>query len=312
MKIVFFGTPQYVLPILVKIHKKFKSKDGVSPIVAVVTQEPKPAGRDKHISYSAIDTWAFKKKVPIYFDAQKLIDNNVQADIGILAAYGKIVPKNVIDYFNKGILNVHPSLLPKYRGASPVQSALVAGEEMTGVSIIKLDKELDHGPIVSSFKEQVLGNDNTASLRNRLFEMSAEFVSELIPAYFKGKIQPKEQHHDLATYTTTIRKLHAYIPEKYVSHAIEGKIADVNWKIPFIDELEIKPTAKNIERFIRAMHPWPEAWTCINISGKKLRLKLINAKSENNKLILENVQLEGKNPVSWEQFKEGYKTAIFE
>lgn len=312
MRIVFFGTPQYVLPILIKVHKVFKSKDGITPIVAVVTQKAKPAGREKRLKYSAIDAWAFKRKIPIYFYSQKLIEDNVRADIGILAAYGEIIPEDVIKHFEKGILNVHPSHLPRYRGASPVQAAIAAGETTTGVSILKLDNELDHGPVVSGFKDQILENDTTASLRNRLFERSAEFISDLIPAYIEGKVRPKEQNHKLATFTTAIKKAHAHIPPKYIDLAIKGKSSHESWQIPFIKDFETTPSAEAIERFIRAMHPWPEAWTDITISGKKLRLKLISAGVENEKLVLDRVQMEGKNPVSWQQFQEGYKTAIFE
>src|SRR3989344_5724812 len=166
MRIVFFGTPDYVLPILVSLHKVFRIKGEKSPVVAVVTQSPKPIGREKFIHYSDVDTWAYKRKIPAFFDSRELVKNNIEADIGILAAYGSIIPKDVIEHFPKSILNIHPSLLPAWRGASPVQATIVAGDKVTGVTIIKLDEELDHGPIISQFKEELLDEETTDTLRS--------------------------------------------------------------------------------------------------------------------------------------------------
>ncbi|MEJ2348007.1 MAG: methionyl-tRNA formyltransferase, partial [Patescibacteria group bacterium] len=140
MRIVFFGTPDYVLPVVELLHKTFKSKDG-SCIVAVVTQTPKPVGRKKTLTYSPIDRWAHQKGILTLYKSEELLDHQSDADLGILASFGEIIPKEVINYFPHGILNIHPSLLPKYRGASPVKGALISGDEETGATIIKLDEE---------------------------------------------------------------------------------------------------------------------------------------------------------------------------
>ncbi|KKT67322.1 MAG: methionyl-tRNA formyltransferase, methionyl-tRNA formyltransferase [Candidatus Curtissbacteria bacterium GW2011_GWC1_44_33] len=273
MKIVFFGTPDYVLPVLTSLHKKFVTGPGVSPIAAVVTQSPKPTGRKQILTYSPVDKWA------------ELIKNSVKADIGVLAAYGEIIPKNVIDTFPHGILVVHPSLLPKYRGASPIQGAIANGDKQVGVTIIKMDEKIDHGPIVSQFKEETKPDDTTETLRARLFERSKDVIAEMIEPYLQGKIKPKEQNHDEATYTKIITKQDGFIEaERFTSEAAKA------------------------ERFIRAMQPWPQAWTFI---GKK-RLKILKAHLENGKLVLDEVQLEGKNPVSWKEFKMGYPKVAFE
>ena len=282
MKIVFFGTPDYVLPILTSLHKKFVSGPGVSPIAAVVTQSPKPTGRKQILTYSPVDKWAHEHKIDIFYQSSELIKNSVKADIGVLAAYGEIIPKIVIDTFPHGILVVHPSLLPKYRGASPIQGAIANGDKQVGVTIIKMDEKMDHGPIVSQFKEETKPDDTTDTLRARLFERSKEVIAEMIEPYLQGKIKPKEQNHDEATYTKIITKQDGFIEaESFTSEAAKA------------------------ERFIRAMQPWPQAWTLI---GKK-RLKILKAHLENGKLILDEVQLEGKSPVSWEEFKRGYPDA---
>jgi methionyl-tRNA formyltransferase len=311
MRIVFFGTPEYVLPVLKAVHKKFKEKDGTSPISAVVTQEPKPVGRSQFVEYSPIDTWAYKRDIPKFFSAKDIVKEKIEADIGVLAAYGEIIPKDVIEYFPQGILNIHPSLLPKYRGASPIQGAILAGEKETGVTVIKLDEKLDHGPVVSFFKEEVNKNDTTKELRERLFARSADFLSDLIPPYISRKVSLKAQNHKEATYTTLIRKADGFIEPSHFKNALEGKTTNVDWDIGFMKDFAVKPSPEVIERFIRAMHPWPQAWTNVNVSGETLRLKILSAKLKEGSLLPEMVHLEGKSAVTWKQFKEGYTSAMF-
>ncbi len=326
MKIVFFGTPDYVLPILDTLHKEFKERSSKSSIVAVVTQAARPAGRKKILTYSPVDAWAHKKKIPVFYNSQDLVEQKVEADLGILAAYGLIVPNNAIKYFPFGILNIHPSLLPKFRGASPIQASIISGDNETGVTIIKLDNKVDHGPIISQFKERVLPTDTTDSLRKRLFKQSAEVLVTLLPAYLKGKITPRKQDHKKATFTTLLKKEYGFIPPKYLDATLQGKSFKGKWKIPFIKDYTLNPTPYTLERFIRAMQPWPISWTYIQLNSKlkaqsSKRLKILRAHLEPNTehralntkqiLVLDEVQLEGKNPVSWKQFKQAYPKAKF-
>jgi len=306
MKIVFFGTPEYVLPILSTLKKSYD-------IAGVVTQKPQPAGRKKYITHSPVDKWAHEKKIPIFYSAEELISQNIEVDFGVLAAFGQIVPDSVIDHFPKGILNIHPSLLPKWRGASPVQATIVSGDKTTGVSIMLLDEKMDHGPIISQLKEEVLDHDTTDSLRKRLFKRSAEFLIDLIPNYLNGKIKPKPQDHSKATYTTTVKKEHGFIPSEYLTAALQGDSLQKRWKIGFIKNLTIYPTPSTIQQFIRAMEPWPIAWTRTKLrhAASPRRLKILKAHLENMKLVLDEVQLEGKNPVSWKQFEQGYPEVKF-
>jgi len=285
MKIIFFGTPDYVLPILKALAKKYE-------IAAVVTQSPKPTGRKQFITYSPVDTWAYKRKIPVYYNFEKPLP---EADLGILAAYGKIIPEFIISRFPSGILNVHPSLLPKYRGASPVQSATLAGETETGVTIIKLDNKVDHGPIVTQFKEDILPDDTNQTLTARLFARSAEVLTQLIPAYVAGKTKLKPQDEKKATYTKLFTKEDGFI------------------------DLTLNHEPLTIYNFIRAMTPWPGCWTyvqlMVNSQGlmAKKRLKILKAHLNLNpqSLIIDLVQLEGKEPVSWKQLKAGYPSSTF-
>lgn len=266
MKIIFFGTPEYVVPIVDKLHKYHE-------IVAVVTQPPKPVGRDQAFTYSAIDTWAHKKKISKLFDFSDL----PKADLGVCASYGAIIPKEVIDSFKFGILNIHPSLLPMYRGASPIQAAIADGQTETGVTIIKMDEKMDHGPLVAKFKDEILPTDTFETLRIRLFEKTTQVLLDLLEPYTKGKINPKTQNDTMATYTKIITKADGFV--------------DLN-----------KDDPKNIERKLRAYSSWPGIWTLIE--GK--RLKILKAHLEDNQIIPEDVQLEGKKPVSWGQFIRAY------
>ncbi len=278
MKIVFFGTPNYVLPILTKLHKTFVTGPGRSPVVAVVTQPPRPIGRKQIITYSPIDKWAHEHKIPIFYSSDELIEANLDIELGVLASYGEIIKSEVINLFPQGILVIHPSLLPKYRGASPVPAAIKNGDKVSGVSIIKMDAKMDHGPIVAQFKEDILPDDTTESLRDRLFARSADVLVETLEPYIQNKIKPKAQNHDEATFTKLTKK-----------------------EDGFIDLSKTSP--QDGERFVRAMYPWPGAWTYL---PNQKRLKIIKAHLEGEKLVPDEVQLEGKEPVTYKQFKEAY------
>lgn len=307
MKIVFFGTPDYVVPILSAIHKEFIGKAGKSPIVAVVTQGPKEVGRKKTVTFSPVDKWAHERNIKTYYSSEKLIDDKVEADLGILAAYGEIIPKSVLSMFKHGILNIHPSALPEFRGASPVQGTIASGKNETAGTIIRLDEKMDHGPIIVQFKEDVLTHDTTESLRNRIFDRSKDVMTEVIKPYISGKIKLKAQDHEKATYTKLLKKDFGLVPPQYLNKALEGEVSNEDWEIAFVTGLTQKPTPENIENFIRSLSPWPGAWTYINLrEGNKKRMKILKTHIDGTKLVLDEVQLEGKNPVSWELIKQAY------
>ena len=274
MKIIFFGTPDYVLPILDKLHKYHE-------IVAVVTQSPKPMGREKTLNYSAVDSWAFKKHIPRNFDYVDL----PEADMGVCASFGMIIPNIVLNHFKYGIINIHPSLLPNFRGSSPIQATLISGVNLTGVSIIKMSEKMDAGPILTQFKEEVLPNDTNETLRARLFEKSADILLQMIPAYIDGKINLKPQDENKVTMTKMITKEDGYVDLYNDDHEL-------------------------IWRKFRAYSPWPGIWTKINdkqslpLRGK--RLKILKCRFEESKLIIDEVQPESKNPTNWNVFRRTY------
>lgn len=312
MRIVFFGTPEFVVPVVEMLHRTFIKKRGESPIVAVVTQKPALVGRKQYLSHSAVDTWAFKHKVPIFYSSPDVIDTGVKADIGILAAYGEIVPPRVIKAFPHGILNIHPSLLPKFRGASPVQGTLALGEKTTGVTIIKLDDQLDHGEIVSQFEEEIMENETSKTLTEKLFLKSTEVLISLLEPYMSGKIKTKKQDEKEASFTTRIKKIDGFIPPAILNSALGEKSSKNKLKIGFMKETEIKATPESLNNLIRALYPWPCAWTEVKMGQtNKSRLKIISAHLDGKKLVPDQIQLEGKDIVSWDEFQRGYPAAKF-
>jgi len=276
VKIIFFGTPDYVIPILEGLNKHYK-------LVGVVTQPPKLVGRKQLKTFSAVDNWAHKRKIKVITDLREKLP---EANLGIVASYGRIIPQEVINHFKNGILNIHPSLLPKYRGASPIQSQIIDGVAETGVTVIKMDSKMDHGPIVSSLWGVITPEDTNETLRNKLFHESVEFLIELIPNYLTGKIKLKPQDEAGATFTKIIDR-------------DDGRV-DLKKDDPI-----------QIERKFRALNPWPGIFTQVNINGKNLRLKILGLHLEDGKMVLDKVQLEGKKAVSFEEFKRGYPQIEF-
>lgn len=291
MKVVFFGTPDFVLPIPQALLEA-----GFS-VVAVVTNPDRPVGRKQILTPSPVKKWAFKHQIPT-LTPEKLDTNsqlsgearscfaglitNYHPDLGVLAAYGKILPQEVIDLFPQGILVVHPSLLPAYRGASPVQAAILNGDKVTGVSIIKMDEKMDHGPIVSQFKEEIKLDDTAETLYQRLFQKTAEVLVTILPAYIEGCLNPREQDHKKATFCKLLKKEDGYIDLKNPCLSAGRPL-----------------TPETFKRMLRAYHPWPGVWTRLRL-GFGGQARIIKFLPENQ------VQLEGKKPVTWKQFQQNY------
>lgn len=252
-KIVFFGSDRYSQIVFKALKTDRRFETAKAPPAKVKTKE------------IARQIRKFKPKV------------------GILASYGKILTSEVLNLFPFGVLNLHPSLLPKYRGPTPVPSALLAGETETGLTILKMDKEVDHGPMVAQFKVPIKSTDTSEVLLNRCFAAGAKILLTILPAYLENRITPRPQSHQKATFTPKFTRESGLI----------------NWQ---------KPAAYN-ERFIRAMFPWPGAWTKVKIGSALKRLKILQGHLEKGELILDLVQLEGKKPVVFKQFQEGYPKA---
>jgi len=303
IKIVFFGTPNIATITLNELIKQFR-------VIAVVTQPDKPAGKEKKIEATPVKRIAQDYGIKI-FQPKDLITigkdlSSLSPDIGVLFAYKNTVPKDIINLFPFGILNIHPSLLPKYRGPSPVQSAILNNETKTGVTIIKIDEEIDHGPIIAQKEVQMNYGENANDLLQRLSIIGTQLLMESISKYINKEITPQDQEHSEATKTNTISRENGLI----------------NWK----------NNAKSIYLQYRAYFPWPGAYT--QFMGKRFKIIDLNilesimentyapgtifstknedlaVQCEKSAIILYQIQLEGKKPISGKDFLLGYKDSI--
>lgn len=287
LKIIFFGTPDFVIPVLSTLQKNFS-------LVGIVTAPDKKVGRKQLLTPSPLKSWLQgdaldvqpkpkepKVFTPVSFD-QKIIQSlkKLQPDLIIVAAYGKIIPQEIIDIPKFGSINIHPSLLPKYRGSSPIQSVILNGDKVSGISIIKMDKEIDHGPVIYAEEFSLSSIDTFETLSINMFLRSAGILLKIIPAYISGKLKPELQNHAIASYCNLMKKEDGYFS---------------------IDNL---PKPEILNRMIRAYYPWPTAWTKWNPSQLH---KDTPCEAKVIKFLPGNlVQIEGKKPILLKDFLNGY------
>ncbi len=267
-KIVFLGTPEFSVKIL-----EIMKQSGFTPNL-IITAPDKPVGRKMELTPSPVKSWAKKNNIPVEYDYKSLIAFN--PDLCIVASFGKIIPVDILKIPKYGFINVHPSLLYKFRGASPIQSAMLSGEKETGVTIMLMNEKMDEGPIltISNLKSQI-SKLSYKELEEKLAELGGELLVETIPKWIKGEIKPKPQEHEKATYCKKITK--------------EDGLID--WS----------ETPEIIERKIRAYNPWPGAYTFID--GK--RLIIAQAERKNTSLKIKRVKPEGKNEMIFEDYLRG-------
>jgi methionyl-tRNA formyltransferase len=214
---------------------------GQFSVVAVVTQPDKPKGRDLKLTPSPVKVLAEKLKLPVWQPLKARDDQfirqlrELKPDLMAVVAYGQILPQAMLEVPPHGCLNVHTSLLPKYRGAAPIQWAIADGEPETGVTIMKMDAGLDTGPVLAVRRTPILPSDDSQTLHDRLAQLGAELLVETIPGYVAGKISPQPQPVEGSTYAAKIKKE-------------DGRI---DWNLP----------AVKIWNRLRAFTPWPGAFT---------------------------------------------------
>jgi methionyl-tRNA formyltransferase len=252
LRIVFMGTAELSCASLETL-----ARDSRFQVVAVVTQPDKPKGRDLRLQPSRVKSLALKLNLPVLQPARARDEGFIaelrvlRPDLIVVVAYGHILPPTILELPRHGCLNVHTSLLPKYRGAAPIQWAIANGDTDTGVTIMKMDAGLDTGPILSQRRTAILPSDDSATLHSRLAQLGAELLMETIPDYVAGKIQPQPQ------------------PSDGMSHAPKIKKEDgcVDWNLP----------ANTIWNRLRAFTPWPGAFTFLALEPKPHLLKIWKA-----------------------------------
>lgn len=315
IRIVFFGTHTFATTVL---NELVNASD--VQILAVVTPLDKPAGRGNKVESPLIKKFAEQHRLPV-LQFQKLKNEAIgqlqtlNADLFVVAEYGLLIPQAVLALPPHGVLNVHPSLLPKYRGASPTQSALLNGDAETGVSIMLLDAEMDHGPILAQERCAIDYHDTTPTLEANLGRLGATLLIKTLPDWIAGKIKPHEQNHTQATFCKKLTRDDGHI----------------DWS----------KSAEEIYRMWRAYLPWPGVFTMWD--GKRVKIVschpearsaegsheiLRRAQNDNigtpfltpdnhlaiacgtGAVIVERLQLEGKKELDADAFLRGYPSSL--
>lgn len=279
LEFVFFGTPRFAVIVL----EELKAAGYVPSLI--VTSPDQPKGRKLILTPSEVRVWANEHGIPVLTPSSLRDDQflselkRYSSPLFIVAAYGKLIPKTVLDMPEYGILNVHPSLLPKFRGASPIESTICSEENETGVTIMKIDEEMDHGDIVAQ-KECAIPNwpPKGSVLTELLAHEGGKLLAATISSWTKER-RSTPQNEQMATFTKKITKEDGLID-------LEGD-ATVNLKK------------------IRAYDEWPGAYFFAERNGKKIRVRIIDAKLEGEKLLIERVVPEGKKEMPYADFLRG-------
>jgi len=244
MRIVFFGSPEFALP---SLDALLESRHEV---VAVVSQPDRPAGRGHAATPPPVKSAALSHRLQVLQPEQVSDPDSVEAiralapDAFVVAAYGQILRQRLLDVPPRGILNVHASLLPRWRGASPVAAAILAGDELTGVTLMQMVRALDAGPVLARVEVPISPHDTAGTLEPRLAQAGARLLGETLDAWLSGELQAEPQDESLVTYAPQIKRADALL----------------DWSLP----------AVGLWRQVRAYNPWPVAFT--RWQGEELRI----------------------------------------
>lgn len=305
IRTVFLGSPAFALPSLEALM------NAGTNIVGVVTQPDKPAGRGNHIASPPVKIWAEEHGLPVFQPKGLKKEENraflppLVPDLLVIVAYGKILPKEVLDLPKFGAVNVHASLLPKYRGPAPIPAAILAGDTETGVTIMKLDEGMDTGPTLAAERVPITPDDTTGTLLKKLADVGAHVLVPTLEQYLAGALSPTPQDDSRASICPMITK-------------DDGRI---EWSKP----------AEQIARMVRAYTPWPQAFT--HWQGKRLLIHQAHPREQANStpasagqsvrhgqdiavctgkgvLVLARIQLEGGKTLSAKDFVLGHQSFL--
>ena len=304
-RVVFMGTPDFALPALEGLAT------GPYELVAVYTQPDRPAGRGQQLATTPVKRWALEHgiavRTPVSFRKPDTLEElrDLRPDVLVIAAYGRLLPPPVLVIAPRGAINIHPSLLPRYRGPSPVTAAILAGDAVTGVTIMLLDEGMDSGPILSQIEMPIGAEDTTGTLTKKLAVAGADLLLQTLPRWLIGEITPQPQDASRVITCAKVEKEHGHI----------------DWTRPALD----------LERAVRAYNPWPGAYT--HWQGKQLKVlharvaidsgtpgsvtvvdvpgdgraeKALAIATGDGTLLVREVQLEGKRPMSAREFLAGH------
>jgi methionyl-tRNA formyltransferase len=300
-RIVFMGTPQFAV-------KSLEACLGLGEVVAVVTQPDKPRGRGQEVSFSPVKQLALEKGLPV-LQPVKIRGTSfaselaaLKPDVAVVTAYGKILPKDVLEAPAHGCVNVHASLLPRFRGAAPIQWAIAEGDEKTGVCLMKMDEGMDTGGVIDRAELPIGPKDTSASLHDALSALGGEVLKRALPQYLAGGLKPVPQPSEGVVMAPMIRKE-------------DGA-------------LDFSKPAVVLERRLRAFTPWPGAFTTLDGALFKVHAATVGTGQGapgtvlaagpqglevacgDGSLVMTSVQLEGKRVMTAQEFLAGKKVAV--
>jgi methionyl-tRNA formyltransferase len=320
LRIIYMGTPYFAVPALEALTQK-TAPGALLPegyeITTVITRPDKPSGRGRDVTFSPVKQTALDHGLPVWQPGSfKKAENSTtlaayRADLYIVAAFGQILPQSVLNQPRYGALNIHASLLPKYRGADPIAESILQGDNETGVSIMLLDAGIDTGPVLHRRSIPITNDDTTGTLTPKLAQLGAEALLEILPAWITGQIRPEPQDEERASHTRMLTK----------------EDGALSWNRP----------ASILARQIRAYQPWPGSYT--HWRGKLLKILAAHALTVepdekvvpgtvttreeaghttlavvtgNGLLLVKQLQLEGKRAMSAEEFLRGHAQIVGE
>ncbi|MCY4187448.1 MAG: methionyl-tRNA formyltransferase [Bryobacterales bacterium] len=298
MRAIFIGTPEFAVPSLALLAKHHQ-------VAEVVTQPDRPAGRGRRLAAPPVRQEAEQLSLPAY-QPERIRDERVferlashAPEVIAVVGYGQMIPKRIRDLPPHGCVNVHSSLLPKYRGAAPVNWALVNGETRTGVTTMRISRQMDAGDILLARSIEILPAERASDLNRRLASLGAKLLIETLQGLQSGTLQPRPQDHEAATFAPLIRR--------------EDGLVDWSWP------------AKSVHDRLRGFDPWPGIYSFFR--GKRLRIREAQVAAERESapgclavgekqvsvgcgqgsLVLEEIQMEGRNAVTAADFARGYR-----
>jgi methionyl-tRNA formyltransferase len=275
LNFAFWGTPEISSETLDILFA-----DGYAPVVIITSPEQR-SGRGMHLTPTPVNVWAHKHNIkclkPEKVNKEFIEEfKKLNITLSIVVAYGKILPEDIIQVPTLGTINIHYSLLPKYRGASPLEATLLNGDTITGISIQQMAYKLDSGPIIAEKEIQIEINDTKEELRKKLIKLGGETLCEILPEIFDKNINPRNQDEEKATFCKKIKK----------------------------EDGLINPSGNPIDNYnkYRAFSGWPGIFFFVNQKDKQVRVKITHARYENDSFIIERVIPEGKKETDYKNF----------
>lgn len=288
LTLAYFGSPDFSADFLEKLIVS-----EMVEIKLVLTQPDKPVGRKQIFTATPVKQIAERNGIRVCHSLDSC-DSLNQFDLALVYAYASIIPKELLNVPKYGFWCIHPSLLPKYRGTSPMATALINGDKETGVTIIKMDEKIDHGPIITQEKYKIQSTDKRPDLETKLtrlaFDLFKKTVKKLLITNYELKTE--KQNEKEVVYTKKLTKELGFIKFEQLKFLISNQ------------QSVIKNQVIDLFNLFRGLYPWPGIWTFLP-NGK--RLKIIDVELINGKLVIKKVQIEGKKEVDLSSFNKAYK-----